>query len=53
MRCCAKCKTPYGCGHPFCRCHPLEISLVQRIQEQAAESAVALEESRRLVEARS
>jgi hypothetical protein len=34
-RCCAHCKTPYGCANPACRCHHRKRSAEQLVAEQA------------------
>lgn len=50
-RCCARCKTPYSCGNPFCTCHPPTPEVEEartRIRAEAAklQARFAMDEQR-------
>jgi hypothetical protein len=34
-RCCARCRTPYNCGHKECRCHNARILRLPVVLETA------------------
>lgn len=42
-RCCARCRTPYNCGNPFCRCHPADPAVEAQRARIAHEAATVRE----------
>jgi hypothetical protein len=46
MTCCARCKTPYNCGNPGCRCHAGDAAAQAAWQVTLAENHPARVEAR-------